>query len=215
MKSDLYEQPADIPALSTQPSVNAKQRVDSRVRRQLSQDVRRLITGRITNDQFDDVYYDIYEHSEDLAIREISRFCFGLYSSDLPLPYRLRRQHAVDEMTRKQAARAVLFLRSDLKYPYPETPDGGANVLGCSWYMGGLVGLALLVIALFAFIGRDVDVAIGCLIAGAGTLAICAFVRWLEERRYVAFHKQCEGAGDISVWPFANVKSLQSVSNRS
>ena len=41
--------------------------VDTELRHRLSQDLRRLITGRMTNDEFDDVYYESYFDSDDLA----------------------------------------------------------------------------------------------------------------------------------------------------
>jgi len=88
--------------------------VDSLKRRQLSQHLRQLVTGRATNDEFDEWYYNDYETSEDRATQAISAFGYSLYS-DL-WPYRLRGVHAVDKETRRTAARCVLFLRSKLEY---------------------------------------------------------------------------------------------------
>lgn len=41
--------------------------IDPEVRKSLSQDVRRLITGRMTNDAFDDIYYEEYQSADDRA----------------------------------------------------------------------------------------------------------------------------------------------------
>ena len=57
--------------------------VDLELRHRLSQDLRRLVTGRMTNDDFDDAYYESYMDSNDIAVREISRFGWSLYSSDV------------------------------------------------------------------------------------------------------------------------------------
>jgi hypothetical protein len=130
--------------------------VDSGLRHKLAQDVRRLITGRMTNDEFDDVYYEHYWRSEDLAIREIARFCWGLYSSDLPLPYRLRGAYEIDAATRKKTAHAVLFLQTSLKYPYPETPESFVSQLvGCAWFNGGLIAIAFVVMAILCALGGE------------------------------------------------------------
>ena len=34
----------------------------------------------MTNDDFDDAYYEHYDSSDDRAVREISGFCYSLYS---------------------------------------------------------------------------------------------------------------------------------------
>ena len=100
--------------------------VDSDLRISLSQDVRRLATGRMSNDDFDDVYYEQYDSSHDRAVCEISGFCYSLYSSDLLLPMRLRGRHALDADTKRTCIRAVLFLRSGLEYEWPAFPDNAA-----------------------------------------------------------------------------------------
>jgi hypothetical protein len=183
--------------------------VDPKQRHELAQDVRRLITGRMTNDEFDDAYYERYSESADLAIREIGRFCWGLYSSDLPLPYRLRGRYAVDSATRKKAAHAVLFLQTNLEYAYPETPDSFSDsMVGCAWFNGALVGIAFLVIALLCAAGGVFDVAGSCLLVGVAILGICACIRWAQRHTYQPFLDACDAAGDTSVWPFADTESV-------
>ncbi|MEL6899243.1 MAG: hypothetical protein AAFP90_24330, partial [Planctomycetota bacterium] len=65
--------------------------VDSKLRKLLSQDIRRLVTGRMTNDDFDDAYYEHYGSSDDRAILEISGFRYSLYPSDSLFLMRLSR----------------------------------------------------------------------------------------------------------------------------
>ena len=185
--------------------------VDSETRHQLSQDVRRLTTGRATNDEFDDAYYESYSHNDDLAIREISRFCWGLYSSDLLLPYRLRGRHAVDNETRKAASRAVLFLQTDLEYEYAEiTESFGDFLIGSAWYMGGLVGIAFLVIAGMCFFGGVLDVAGVCLAVGLLILLSCYGLWWLQYVSHEHVRRKFEKAGDSSLWPFTNTSAFGS-----
>lgn len=50
--------------------------VESELRKSLSQDVRRLITDRMTNDAFDDVYCELYESSDDRAVSKIASSCY-------------------------------------------------------------------------------------------------------------------------------------------
>jgi hypothetical protein len=94
------------------PQEDNQNMIDRKLRAELSQDIRRLATGRMTNDAFDDLYYEVYERSDDRAVNEIAAFCYGLYSSDLLFPIRLRGRYALDAETKRTIARCVLFLRS-------------------------------------------------------------------------------------------------------
>ncbi len=98
-------------------------------RQLLATSLRRLVTGRMTNDEFDDLYYDHFYHSSDVAIQEIGRFGWSLYSSDLIFPYRLTGKHALPGWIKKRAAHAVLFLHTEQAYEYPRIKDSTANSL--------------------------------------------------------------------------------------
>ncbi len=103
--------------------------VDTQLRRTLSTAIRRLVAGRITSEDFDDLYFEQLEHSDDLAIKTTGEFGHSLYSSDLLFAYRLRGRHAVAKETKKTAARCSLFLRTNTAYEWPPFPSETLNYL--------------------------------------------------------------------------------------
>jgi hypothetical protein len=178
--------------------------IDHAARRMLSQDARRLVTGRMTNDQFDDVYYEQYAESPDRAVAEISSFCYSLYSSDVLWPYRLRGWHAVDAETRSTAARCVLFLRSGREFEWPRFPDNVILrvVAGLAMCLGLPAGIALILIGL-TMIADGWDRVVGAFaITGLILLAASsAFLRWWP-RFLSADQKAFLESGEHDVWPF-------------
>ena len=177
--------------------------VDSDLRKSLSQDVRRLVTGRMTNDDFDDAYYEHYDSSDDRAVREIAGFCYSLYSSDLLLPMRLRGRHALDAETKCSCTRAVLFLRSDLEYewqPFPDDP--GLRTLSAFAYMGIPAGIALLLVGTPLALSGDLQFG-GPFFAGGlftliGSVWFCRSWPKMLEPQWKSFRD----SGDYDVWPF-------------
>lgn len=119
--------------------------IDAALRTELSQDLRRLATGRMTSDAFDDRYDEIYESSDDRAVNAIATYCYCLYSSDLLLPIRLRGRYALDRETKATIARYVLFLRSGTEYLWPPLPDdpAGRYLAGFAFSLGFPGGIAL------------------------------------------------------------------------
>lgn len=97
--------------------------MDQSERYELATNLRKLVTGRMTNDAFDDLYYEKYCVSEDPAVREIARFGWSLYSSDLIWSYKLIGRYALPGSLKKRAAHAVLFLNTSQEYQYPIAPD--------------------------------------------------------------------------------------------
>ncbi|HVC98463.1 MAG TPA: hypothetical protein VND64_32650 [Pirellulales bacterium] len=57
--------------------------VDHEARQALSLALRRLVTGRMTNDEFDDLYYGSWVNSSDRAVDVIATSAYCLYSSDV------------------------------------------------------------------------------------------------------------------------------------
>lgn len=177
--------------------------VDFDLRASLSQDVRGLVTGRITNDDFDDSYYELYDSSDDLAVREISGFCYSLYSSDLLLPMRLRGRHALDPDTKYTCARAVLFLRSGLEYEWPALPDNpGLRMLSGLAYLGIPVGIALLIVGTPLTLSDDLQFGAPLFVGGLLSL-FCSIWFWrswpkMLESEWESFRNN----GDYDVWPF-------------
>ena len=79
--------------------------------------LRRLASGRITNDEFDEAYP---EGSPDRGVRSVWEFGYSLYSDYYT--YRLLGRHALGAEARRIVARCVLFLHSGLEYTWPEPP---------------------------------------------------------------------------------------------
>jgi hypothetical protein len=176
--------------------------IDHDLRKSLSQDVRRLITGRMTNDEFDEVYYDTYDSSDDQAVCAVASSCYCLYSD--AFPYRLRGVHAVDRETRSTAARAVLFLRSCIEYEWPPMPgfhwlDVPHAFASTSGIPAGIV-LSVLSIPLFL---SEPYLVLGLLALLGIVLLVGSIALIVWHRRFVSERwKSFRAAGDYDVWPF-------------
>ncbi|MEM9186016.1 MAG: hypothetical protein AAGB00_05905 [Planctomycetota bacterium] len=171
--------------------------VDRQARQQLSQALRQLISGRITNDEFEDRWPP---PSEDAALDGVQYFGWLLYSDTHA--YKLRGRLRVVGRERQQGARAVLFLRTGLAYEWPEWPGAtwGERFFSCMIALFGLLG---------AFAWWN-DAHQNAWFARA-TIAYCSFVggsmlfSWLwhrfgpAETQQIKEYKQ---AGDYEVWPF-------------
>lgn len=88
--------------------------IDRPGREALAEQLRRLASGRITNDQFDEARLD---DSDDEALVAIGDAGWGLYH-DFGT-YKLRGRQALDRKALEAVARCVLFLDSDLPYEWP------------------------------------------------------------------------------------------------
>jgi hypothetical protein len=183
--------------------------IDLELRRQLSQDLRRLVTGRMTNDAFDDAYYGQYMRSQDRAVAAIAEFGWGLYSSDVLMPYRLRDRHATSKADRRAAARSVLFLRSGLEYDWPKQPSSSTHcVVGALAFNLGLPGgIALLVCSVPCLVGGVEGVDLLWPLAGLGLgstlisgwyLSGGGYRIWFESPGFQNWLR----AGDFDAWPF-------------
>lgn len=90
--------------------------IDREGRRRAATLLRSLASGRITNDEF----ADRWPVSPDLAVEEVYWAAWKLYS-DLR-EYRLARLHRLTKAERREVARWVVFLRTDLPYSWPRLP---------------------------------------------------------------------------------------------
>jgi hypothetical protein len=191
--------------------------IDADTRCRLSLDVRRLVTGRMTNDAFDDVYYESYEPSGDRAIQEIAAFCSGLYSSDLLWPYHLRGRYAVNADTRSTACRCVLFLRSGLEYQWPSTPDDPVlrTFAGLALFLGIPGGIAILLICVALVISGPDQMTTWLVLLGAVLLVTSTALALGWPRLLANDWAAFRSAGDSDVWPFLRREDFQAACNNS
>ncbi|MCE9526326.1 MAG: hypothetical protein K8R36_09765 [Planctomycetales bacterium] len=94
--------------------------IDKEARAELRIALRRLVTGRMTNDDFDDIYGK-YWSSQDGAVASIVEFGWSLYSD--ASTYRLKGRYAVSPEVRRFASRSILFLYTDQEYEWPKWPE--------------------------------------------------------------------------------------------
>lgn len=99
--------------------------IDRDARRQVSELLRHLVSGQITNDEFED---RLPQGSADRAVNEISSEAWYLYS-DL-WEHRLVGAQRLTAEARTHVARTVLFLQSEREFEWPEWPLGSRLLSG-------------------------------------------------------------------------------------
>lgn len=180
--------------------------VDSSARRNLSENLRRLVTGRMTEDAFDDVYVDEYCRSEDAAVKEIGEFGYRLFSGDIPLSYGLKGHHEDDEDARAFGARSVLFLRTELQYEWPPMPEQSlaSGLLELLSALGFYLGVALMLVSLPCLIIGGTDLSVGLFFGLPGIVLFGFGVFYLFRRPNLdsAEWQAYRASGDPDVWPF-------------
>ena len=126
--------------------------VDRNARDQMVLLLRRLATGRITNDEFEE---HLPISRADPAVDEIyHRGVWGLYS-DLH-EHRLVGRQRLSRSERREIARFVLFLKSDLEYEWP----GRHLWKELLWMLAGLLTLGLAGRLYWRRLGRRGDVSV-------------------------------------------------------
>jgi hypothetical protein len=173
-----------------------REMVNKDVRRELATNLHRLVSGEMTNDEFDNQYLDRWVDDDDAAVAEIGQFGWGLYSDYGS--YRLQGSNAVSEESKQVADRAILFLQTDLEYLWPRNVAGIApfwGLWGPGFYL--LFGVVFLLFASFA-VGFNA-VCWGLL----GLLATGPTIHWLVTyRTRTEAVKRFHASGDFSTWPF-------------
>lgn len=96
--------------------------IDRAARDQLSSNLRRLIAGAITNDQFED---STPASDRDAAILAITDMSWLLYSDMKEHP--LTGRHGIDPNSSREVLRWILFLDSDFEYRWPRIPLPGLS----------------------------------------------------------------------------------------
>ncbi|MHC4638900.1 MAG: hypothetical protein ACYTBP_07240 [Planctomycetota bacterium] len=99
--------------------------VDRKARDKTIRLIRDFASGKITNDEFED---NLPEDSKDDAVfnmwSEAIWFCYDDMST-----HKLEGDYALSKEVKKLFARMILFLKSDLKYEWPQGIFGGATLL--------------------------------------------------------------------------------------
>jgi hypothetical protein len=163
-------------------------------RRELSEKLRHLVNGRIASEEFTDAQP---RGGTDPALHEVWKFGWGLYSDNRP-PYLLRGEHALPAEAKRIAARAVLFLRSDLEYEWPEVPwlVGRTFAFLFGWLPVFVAALILAtwgssIAAVFLFV-------IAVLIAAAGLIGVKRGWVFRSSARW----RIAQETIDWNIWPF-------------
>ncbi len=170
--------------------------IDRAARDKLAEGLHNLVTGQITNDDFEDARP---EETGDPAVAAIWEFGSGLYSDTHA--YRLTGWNSPSAEALGWANRAILFLRTDLPYEWPPSFRGqfvgGPALLACFAVLG--VPLGVLAVGLLG---------VGEWVAAAATAIIPLFTGsfltlWLLTRDARAEEERCFWAtGERDVWPF-------------
>lgn len=134
------------------------------MRRQLSESLRQLADGRISNDAFDQRWARTARRSQDPAVREIYAAAWHLYS-DLET-YRLVGTRRLGRETRRNVARCVLFLRTSRRYEWP---------VASVWQKLGWLPIHFLTIGISARLRRDRW-------RRGGEFSVWPFRRWSDYR---------------------------------
>jgi len=90
--------------------------IDRVNRNRLAQSVRQLVSGRMTNLEFDELDVDGTADSGDPAIREVSHYIWHFYDD-----FKVHRLE-ISNGTRQDFSRAILFLHSNLEFEWPHEP---------------------------------------------------------------------------------------------
>ena len=182
-------------------------------RRALAQQLRWLIGGRITNDQFDDfLCEENCLDSKDTTIAEIADWSWGLYS-DL-VPYRLKGKHTVAEEDRTAAIRAIVLLRSGENYQWPQASEPFSvdilSVLG-SVARHAAIAMAIIAIPLWwgdaNWVGEE-RIAPRLFGVVAALVGISYGAHALSERIMRPIIERFEATGDREYWPFLSESDL-------
>lgn len=174
-----------------------------------------LVDGKMSNDDFDDFYASECVGSEDRGVAEIGEFGWGLYSSCLPIPYRLKGRHAVPVKTLEIADRCGLFLKSHLEYEWP--PFSNPSWAGMARSLTTAIGLVFVVlISLFCilFASNNKWFATAATVAGIiVSVLLTIFIRRSLDGYIQDKHDQFLSAGPQEVWPFFSVDDYQRALN--
>jgi hypothetical protein len=177
--------------------------VDRAARNELASSLRLLVDGELTNDEFDDLYYERWVKNDDDGVRAIAEFGYSLYSSDIGR-YRLRGSNGVSDEIKEMAGRAVIFLQTDSAYCWPpRTSDLPTDLAAMLPWVN--FGIPLVVVAvLFTVMGFFIkDFPWWVIAALWGVAAIVFGGRTFARSRLRRNSEKWSEAGEIDAWPFS------------
>ena len=162
--------------------------VDREPRRKYAELIRQFISGRMTNDEYEDRFEAIEVSRDDHAVSEIYRQVWFLY--DDFKTHRMTGKHRLNNAGRRQTAQIVLFLQSDREYNWPQ-----GSLAGC-------LSLLLLIVCGFAtvslinYLPENALFILGNAVFVSVVLILFAVLKnWQEKQDW-------KKAGDADAWPF-------------
>jgi hypothetical protein len=178
--------------------------VDREARSKLREALSKLVGGELTNDQFDNLLADEdWRDSPDRGVEEIAGFGYGLYSSDVLIPYRLKGRHEVRGEEREAAERCLKFLATDLEYQWPPFPNtNGQRFLGMLAYLALPGGVALLLIGAAGFLSEGWKGFGDLGVWGLLLLGLCWLLFRVAGIRNTPEWRSFWASGDREAWPF-------------
>ena len=168
--------------------------VDQKARRKYAELVRQFISGRMTNDEYEDRYEAIQQNKSDTAIGEIYHQLWFLY--DDIQTHKMTGTHRLDREGRKTVAKTILFLQSDNEYQWPKD-----SMLGISLILW-LVLIGVVSSILMSLMPRHLLLIVAAaLVIGISFIALCGLRSVAENRRW-------KRHGDTEAWPFLRQADL-------
>lgn len=162
--------------------------VDQKARREYAQLVRQFVSGRMTNDEYENRFEAIENDRNDRAFGAVHFelwFCYDDIQT-----HKMNGRYRLDREGRRTVAQVVLFLQSNQDYPWPKQLWDGSVFLAA----------AFLVVLAFALFPET------AMITRTGTASIVTLA-WVGYERRRA--RKWEASGDKEAWPFLHQADLE------
>lgn len=184
--------------------------IDRETRRRIAELLRQVCSGAVDVDAYATNAAVLASNSDDTGVRAIFVASESLYDvDDGPLlQMKLFRKRRLPRVIRRQIARSIVFLHSDLEYNWPEDLQH-PNTHGFAY----LILSALLASAgLFLLLVYPVA-AILCLVATAFLFVFHRYHAWRIHRRWTKRLLESTGL-DTDFWPFRNEAEFDIINSR-